>query len=60
MIERNGKNYVCKLDLAFEIIRGKWKAVILCHLLEGTKRFFNSKRRRICYCIKRNIMLDSK
>lgn len=44
MIERDGKNYVCKLDWAFEIIRGKWKAVILCHLLEGTKRFLELQR----------------
>lgn len=44
MIIRDGKNYVCKLDWAFEIIRGKWKVVILCHLLEGTKRFLELQR----------------
>ncbi len=44
MITRDGKKYVCKLDWAFEIIRGKWKAVILCHLLEGTKRFLELQR----------------
>lgn len=44
MIEKDGKSYVCKLDWAFEVIRGKWKAVILCHLLEGTKRFLELQR----------------
>ncbi len=44
MITRDGKKYVCKLDWAFEIIRGKWKAVILCHLLNGTKRFLELQR----------------
>ena len=44
MITRDGKKYVCKLDWAFEIIRGKWKAVILCHLLGGTKRFLELQR----------------
>lgn len=44
MIIRDGKKYVCKLDWAFEIIRGKWKVVILCHLLEGTKRFLELQR----------------
>lgn len=32
------------LDYAFDIIRGKWKAVILCHLLDGTKRFLELQR----------------
>lgn len=44
MIIKDGKKYVCKLDLAFEVIRGKWKAVILCHLLDGTKRFLELQR----------------
>lgn len=44
MIIKGNKKYVCKLDWAFDIIRGKWKAVILCHLLEGTKRFLELQR----------------
>lgn len=38
------KSYICFLDLGFEIIRGKWKAVILCHLCEGPKRFLELQR----------------
>ena len=44
MIEYNGKSYICALDLGFEIIRGKWKAVILCHLSERPKRFLELQR----------------
>lgn len=44
MITKDGKKYVCKLDWAFDVIRGKWKAVILCHLLDGTKRFLELQR----------------
>lgn len=44
MIEHNNKSYICHLDLGFEIIRGKWKAVILCHLSEGPKRFLELQR----------------
>lgn len=44
MLNYNGKEFVCHLDLAFELIRGKWKAVILCHLDEGPKRFLELQR----------------
>ena len=35
---------MCLLDLGFEIIRGKWKAVILCHLIDEPKRFLELQR----------------
>ena len=44
LIEYKGKSYICALDLGFEIIRGKWKAVILCHLSDGPKRFLELQR----------------
>ena len=44
MIEYKEKTYICALDLGFEQIRGKWKAVILCHLDEGPKRFLALQR----------------
>lgn len=44
MIIKNNKKYVCMLDFAFDIIRGKWKTVILCHLFEGSKRFLELQR----------------
>lgn len=44
MISYNGKKYVCNIDLGMELIRGKWKAVILCHLNDGPKRFLELQR----------------
>jgi len=44
LIEYKGKTYICPLDFGFEIIRGKWKAVIVCHLSDGPKRFLELQR----------------
>ena len=44
MIEYKNKKYVCLLDLGMDFIRGKWKAVILCHLKEGPVRFLQLQR----------------
>ncbi len=32
------------MDLGTDIIRGKWKTVILCHLYTGPKRFLQLQR----------------
>lgn len=32
------------IDLGMELIKGKWKAVILCHLNDGPKRFLELQR----------------
>lgn len=44
MLEYNNKNYVCHLDLGMDMIRGKWQAVIICHLYDGPKRFLELQR----------------
>lgn len=44
LIKYRDKNFVCALDLGFELIKGKWKAVILCHLHKGPKRFLELQR----------------
>lgn len=44
MILYKEKKYVCLLDFAMEFIRGKWKAVILCHLYKEPKRFLELQR----------------
>ena len=35
----NGKIYPCTLSVAMDLVGGKWKAVILYHLQEGSNRF---------------------
>ncbi|WP_238885390.1 helix-turn-helix domain-containing protein [Clostridium sp. YIM B02551] len=44
MIEFNGREYICLLDFAMDLIRGKWKAVLLCHLYNGPRRFLELQR----------------
>ncbi|MGB3368488.1 MAG: helix-turn-helix domain-containing protein [Acidaminobacteraceae bacterium] len=44
MINVNEKDYVCHIDLAMDLIKGKWKAVILWHLNRGAKRFLELQR----------------
>lgn len=45
MLEYKGKKFVCYLDLGMEVIRGKWKSVILCHLTKEPVRFLELQRR---------------
>lgn len=44
MFEVNGTKYICPLDFGFNVIRGKWKAVILCHLGDGAKRYLELQK----------------
>ena len=45
MIKYKDKEYVCYLDLGVEFLRGKWKALILCHLTHEPIRFLELQRR---------------
>ena len=44
MIYCKGKEYICLLDYAMDFVRGKWKAVLLCHLYDEPKRFLELQR----------------
>lgn len=45
MIEYKDKSYVCLLDFAMDLVRGKWKALILCHLYNEPIRFLELQRK---------------
>ena len=44
MIERQGKSYHCPVEIAMDILSGKWKSLMLWHLHEGTKRYKELER----------------
>jgi DNA-binding HxlR family transcriptional regulator len=44
MIKYKDKNFVCHIDLGMDLIKGKWKAVILCHLNVEPKRFLELQK----------------
>lgn len=46
MIEYKGKKYSCNVEVTIDLIGGKWKPVILWHLMHNKKRF-NEMRRMI-------------
>jgi len=45
-IKHNHKVYPCTVSLTMDLIGGKWKAVILYHLINGPRRY-NELRREI-------------
>lgn len=42
-----GKKYFCSVELALQVIGGKWKPIILWHLRDGGRRRFGELRRRM-------------
>lgn len=44
-MKRLKPQYKCSLELAMELVGGKWKLVLLWHLLSGTLRFCELKRK---------------
>ncbi|MGQ1891146.1 winged helix-turn-helix transcriptional regulator [Thermophagus sp. OGC60D27] len=45
MYRINGKEYPCCTSITMGIIGGKWKSVILFHLMEGPLRYSELKRK---------------
>ncbi|MBD2001488.1 helix-turn-helix transcriptional regulator [Oculatella sp. FACHB-28] len=50
-------NYGCPVDATLDVIGGRWKGVILFHLLSGTKRF-NELQRLSQGCTQRMLTLQ--
>lgn len=44
MLTINNQDYLCSLDYAVSLIKGKWKAVIICHLNDQSSRFLELQR----------------
>jgi len=42
-----GRHYFCSVELALQVIGGKWKPIILWHLRDGGRRRFGELRRRM-------------
>ncbi len=49
----------CPVESTLQIIAGKWKSVIIYHLLDGTKRF-NDLQKEITDCSRRMLALQLK
>jgi DNA-binding HxlR family transcriptional regulator len=44
MTTQNTKSYCCPVELALDMIGGKWKALILWNLMDATRRFSELRR----------------
>ncbi|MET3036098.1 helix-turn-helix domain-containing protein [Chryseobacterium sp. NRRL B-14859] len=43
-VKLKGKIYPCTVSLTMDLVGGKWKAVILYHLMEGEKRYHELRK----------------
>ena len=59
MHQFNGKEYPCCASLTMGIIGGKWKTVILYHLIPGSKRY-NELRKEMPTVTERTLSLQLK
>lgn len=59
MIKIHDKLFPCPTSAAMEFIGGKWKSVILSHLIEGKKRY-NELRKEIPTITERTLSLQLK
>lgn len=59
MFTIDNKLYPCSTSVTMKFIGGKWKAVILFHLIEGTKRY-NELRKLIPTITERTLSLQLK
>ena len=55
----NNKLYACGTSITMDIIGGKWKSVILFHLIEGKKRY-NEIRKKLPVATERTLSLQLK
>jgi DNA-binding HxlR family transcriptional regulator len=44
MIESNGREYRCPVEVAMDVFSGKWKCLMLWHLHDGTMRYYELEK----------------
>jgi DNA-binding HxlR family transcriptional regulator len=59
LIKLNNKIFACPTSAAMELIGGKWKSVILSHLMNGKKRY-NELRKEIPMISERTLSIQLK
>ncbi|MDG1806204.1 helix-turn-helix domain-containing protein [Flavicella sp.] len=59
LIELAGKQFGCPASVSMELIGGKWKSVILSHLIPGKKRY-NELRKEIPLLNERTLSMQLK
>ncbi|PKQ63434.1 transcriptional regulator [Labilibaculum filiforme] len=59
MIKLHEKLFLCPTSAAMELIGGKWKSVILIHLIDGKKRY-NELRKELPMITERTLSLQLK
>lgn len=58
-VKLNGKSYPCTVSLTMGLVGGKWKAVILYHLKDNSKRY-SELRREMPYVTEMTLSLQLK
>ena len=58
-VKLKGKVYPCTVSLAMDLIGGKWKAVILYHLMDTEKRY-NELRKEVPHITEMTLSLQLK
>lgn len=53
-----GRRYTCSVEAALDVIGGKWKGIIVFHLLTGSPRRFNEFRRLMPMITQRMLTLQ--
>ncbi|MDQ0782942.1 helix-turn-helix domain-containing protein [Chryseobacterium sp. W4I1] len=58
-VKLKGKTYPCTVSLTMDLVGGKWKAVILYHLKDGSKRY-NELRKELTSVTEMTLSLQLK
>lgn len=60
MLKVKGKEYPCCMSVAMGLVGGKWKTVILYHLMENETLRYNELRKKMVHVTERALSLQLK